>query len=202
MSLNGVIIGVDEAGRGPLAGPVVASAVRLVPSYTKLGMLNQLADSKSLSHRKRKELMVDIYKHSQVSIGIAEPGEIDAINILQATMMAMTRALDALSPIDGDIRIDGNQLPKAYADKASAVVGGDRTVAAISAASIIAKTYRDNLMACAARRFTLYNFATHKAYGTKLHKQILEKAGPSPIHRLSFRPIKSLEYLIFENRSQ
>lgn len=184
---EGIRAGIDEAGRGCLAGPVVAGAVILPPDFDLPG----LTDSKKLSSRRRAELAQAI-KAQAVSwaLGFSWPGEIDRINILQATLAAMARALDALTVRPGLVLVDGNQrfaspLPQ------RAVVGGDALHPCISAASILAKTFRDDLLLYMDRRYPGYGLAEHKGYGTKVHLDALRRLGPSPAHRLSFRGVGS-----------
>ena len=183
----GPVCGVDEAGRGPLAGPVVAAAVILAPDKIPEG----LNDSKILSEIRRELLLNEIFSTAFVGIGIAEPEEIDRINILQATMIAMRRAVLAL-PIRPDMAlIDGNRCPELPC-RAQAIVKGDARSLSIAAASIVAKVTRDKLMVQADKRFPVYGFAGHKGYGTKAHRQAIETHGPCPIHRRSFAPVKDL----------
>jgi ribonuclease HII len=184
-----IIAGVDEAGRGPLAGPVVAAAVILPSNFQSISALSELNDSKKLSKKKRNQLADTIRTHARLAIGIAEPAEIDAVNILNATMNAMRRAILGLHESIDEVLIDGNKVPKRLTVPARAIVGGDGLEAAISAASIIAKTYRDRLMSEAERRISGYGLIEHKGYGSKNHKRALFELGPSPIHRLSYRPV-------------
>ncbi len=181
--MAGVIAGVDEAGRGPLAGPVVAAAVILCPE----GIIG-LDDSKRLSPKRRAVLEAEILASCQVGIGIASVEEIDAINILQATLLAMTRAVEALPQTPGHILVDGNRLPK-WRYSAEAVIGGDAIHPCISAASIIAKEYRDRIMIAADAEYPGYGWASNKGYGAALHMAALEKLGPTPLHRRSFAPV-------------
>ena len=183
--------GVDEAGRGPLAGPVVAAAVILDPTRPVSG----LADSKALTPAVRRELAAALRSRALGwSIGLASPAEIDALNILQATLLAMRRAVAGLALAPGHVEIDGNRLPRLEGlpgiVSAEAVVRGDASRAAISAASILAKTVRDTLMEQMDTRFPAYGFAVHKGYPTALHLAALRAHGPSPVHRMSFRPVR------------
>ena len=182
-----LVAGVDEAGRGPLAGPVVAAAVILDPAARIVG----LDDSKRLSARRRAALDLEIRERA-VSYAIARTGVdvIDAINVLQATMQAMREAVGRLDPAPEEVLVDGNRCP-VLPCPVRAVVGGDATVAAISAASILAKVARDREMIEMDRRYPGYGFARHKGYGTRAHRDALLRLGPSPIHRLSFAPVKS-----------
>jgi ribonuclease HII len=189
---DGLMAGVDEAGRGPLAGPVVASAVVLNRHRPILG----LADSKKLS-AKRREILAEEIKHHALawSVAWADPAEIDAINILAATMLAMRRAILGLPIQPGKVQIDGNRLPNLRFDRilieGEAIIGGDDIVPAISAASIIAKTTRDQMMFELDRIYPGYEFARHKGYGTEIHRQKLREFGPCREHRQSFAPVRA-----------
>ena len=182
-----LIAGVDEAGRGPLAGPVVAAAVILDPAVRIAG----LGDSKRLSPGRRVELDIEI-RDRAVSFAVArvDVDVIDAINILEATMQAMREAVERLDPAPEEVLVDGNRSP-ALRHPVRAVVRGDSTVEAISAASILAKVARDREMIDMDRRYPEYGFARHKGYGTRAHRDALLRYGPSPIHRLSFAPVRS-----------
>lgn len=180
------LAGVDEAGRGPLAGPVVAAAVALDPNRPIAG----LGDSKSLSEKRRRLLFDEIMSRAHVGVGIAEPAEIDRLNILHATMAAMRRAVLGLDVAVAEIQIDGNRVPDDLPYPASAIVKGDAKIAAIGAASIIAKTLRDDLMILADARYPGYGFARHKGYPSPVHREALEQLGPCPIHRMSYAPVR------------
>lgn len=181
----GMVAGVDEVGRGPLAGDVVTAAVILDPARPIAG----LGDSKALSEKKRDALFDEIMASAlAVSIARASVAEIDRLNILQATMLAMTRAVEGLKIPPDHVLVDGNRLPK-WKYAATAIVKGDSKIAAISAASIIAKVTRDREMAAADKRFPGYGFADHKGYGTPVHLAALLALGPCAIHRRSFRPV-------------
>jgi ribonuclease HII len=189
--LEGLVAGVDEAGRGPLAGPVVASAVILRPDDEIVG----LADSKKLSAKRRYELAGQIRDRSlSWSVGWANPAEIDEYNILAATMLAMRRAIANLSVVPAGVQVDGNRLPDLSFGHGiiagEAIVGGDGKVAAISAASIIAKTTRDGIMEFLDRVHPEYEFARHKGYGTEIHRERLQRHGPCEQHRFSFAPVR------------
>tara|TARA_R110002096_G_scaffold130643_2_gene279872 strand:- start:2801 stop:3403 length:603 start_codon:yes stop_codon:yes gene_type:complete len=189
---NGLVAGVDEAGRGPLAGPVVAAAV-ILPRGTSI---DGLTDSKKLSAPRRERLAVEIRRHALAwSVAWADPAEIDAINILAATMLAMRRAILGLRLIPTNVLIDGNRLPnlefRRFAVGGEAVVGGDASVASISAASIIAKTTRDQMMAELDRIYPCYEFARHKGYGTEIHREKLREYGPCREHRQTFAPVRA-----------
>jgi len=189
---DGLLAGVDEAGRGPLAGPVVASAVIL----NRYRSIPGLADSKKLSAKRRDALAEEIKCHALAwSVAWADPAEIDAINILAATMLAMRRAILGLRVIPGKIQIDGNRLPNLCFDRTlidgEAIIGGDDIVPAISAASIIAKTARDRMMFELDKIYPGYEFARHKGYGTEIHRQKLREFGPCREHRQSFAPVRA-----------
>ena len=184
----GLLAGVDEAGRGPLAGPVFAAAVILDDEHRIQG----LADSKVLSPRRREKLFDQIRAHALcVSVGQASVEEIDELNILQATMLAMRRAVEGLRLKPHRVLVDGNRLP-ALAMPALAIVKGDAKVAAISAASIIAKVERDRLCADLHERWPHYGFDGHKGYPTSAHLQALRQHGPCPAHRRSFAPVRAV----------
>lgn len=185
-----MIVGVDEAGRGPLAGPVVAGAVIL-----RADGIAGLADSKTLSQRQRCALEAEIQASCRWAIGVATPEEIDAINILAATMLAMTRAVDALAIDPAMVLVDGNRLPQ-WRYRARAIVGGDAIEPAISAASIIAKQARDAMMVAADAAYPGYGFARHKGYGTAAHIEALARLGPCPIHRRSFAPVARMANIV------
>lgn len=181
-----VIAGVDEAGRGPLAGPVVAAAVILHPDRPIVG----LADSKQLSPRRREELAAEIQAQALAwAVARAEVAEIDALNILRATLLAMQRAVRDLAPAPGQALVDGNRCPELTCP-ARAVIGGDATEPAISAASILAKVFRDREMLGLHARYPQYGFDRHKGYPTSAHLQALRAFGPSPEHRRSFAPVR------------
>lgn len=182
-----LVCGVDEAGRGPLAGAVFAAAVILDPARPIAG----LADSKVLSEARREALAVEIRANALAwSIASASVEEIDRLNILQATMLAMTRAVAGLDPQPGQVLIDGNRVPKALTLPAEAIVKGDAKVAEISAASILAKTARDAELVALDARWPAYGFARHKGYPTPEHLAAIAAHGVLPIHRRSFGPVK------------
>lgn len=181
----GLIAGVDEAGRGPLAGPVVAAAVIL----DELHPVKGLADSKKLTALRREQLYDEIQaKALCCSIALATVEEIDRLNILQATMLAMKRAVEGLRLRPHKVLVDGNRLPSLNI-LAEAIVKGDALVPAISAASILAKVYRDRWCAQYHLEFPQYGFATHKGYGTAAHLAALKEHGACPEHRKSFAPV-------------
>lgn len=177
-----LICGVDEAGRGPLAGPVCAAAV-ILPAGLRIPGLN---DSKKLSDKKRRELFPLIKEQAiAYGIGFADEKEIDDINILQATFLAMERAIENLSVKPECILLDGNRT-KDFGIPVETVVGGDSRSANIAAASVLAKVTRDDLMMEMAEKFPQYGFEVHKGYGTKAHYAALQEFGPCAIHRMSF----------------
>ena len=187
------VAGIDEAGRGPLAGPVVAAAVILRPRCRIEGV----ADSKVLSPEERVRLSVIIRREALCfGIGWADRAEIDALNILQATFLAMRRALLAMTLTPDHVLVDGNRLPHLMGlgrpITARAIIGGDATQPAISAASILAKTARDSYMDHMDTLYPEYSFATHKGYATATHQRLLELHGPCPLHRRSFAPLRLL----------
>jgi ribonuclease HII len=180
------VAGVDEAGRGPLAGPVVAAAVVLDPHCAVAG----LRDSKQLSEVRRDALAAQVCERA-VAWSVASVGveEIDRLNILQATLLAMRQAVESLGVRPAEVLIDGNRCP-VLAVPARAVVGGDRTVAAISAASILAKVERDRAMRVLDVTYPGYGFARHKGYPTRAHREALVALGPTPVHRRTFAPVR------------
>lgn len=183
---DGLVAGVDEAGRGPLAGPVVAGAVILDPRNPIEG----LQDSKRLTAARREHLYGEIQQKALAwTVASAGVGEIDRINILQATMLAMQRAVEALQPAAEFALIDGNRCPSLPCP-AQAVVKGDSRVAAISAASIMAKVTRDREMLSLDRQYPGYGLAQHKGYPSKAHIEALERLGVTPVHRRSYAPVR------------
>lgn len=184
-----LVAGVDEAGRGPLAGPVFAAAVILDPGRPIEG----LADSKKLSARKR-ETLADLIRARALAWAVAQADvpTIDSLNILQATLQAMREACEALKVIPDLILIDGNRLPRHLPGPARTVIGGDALEPAISAASILAKTARDAYCLELHGRYPEYAFDQHKGYGTALHLARLAQFGPCPAHRRSFAPVRRL----------
>lgn len=182
------IAGCDEVGRGTWAGPVVAAAVILDPHRPIAG----LADSKKLSSKRREILDVLIRERCLAwSLGQASAQDVDRLNILQATLLAMQRAVAALQPQPDLVLVDGNRVPD-LPMRCKAIVGGDATQAAISAASVIAKVYRDRLMRSLAKDHPVYGFEQHFGYGTMQHRLALQRHGPCTEHRHSFSPIRQL----------
>jgi ribonuclease HII len=182
---HGLVAGVDEAGRGPLAGPVVAAAVIL----DDLNPIHGLNDSKKLT-TKRREALFDEIRARALCFAIAEASvqEIDQINILQATLLAMKRAIEALRLPPKLVLVDGNRLPT-LSIRAEAIVQGDALVPAISAASILAKVHRDRLCQAMHQQYPLYGFDQHKGYGTAQHLEALQAHGPADCHRMTFAPV-------------
>jgi ribonuclease HII len=182
------IAGVDEAGRGPLAGPVVAAAVVLDPNRPIEG----LRDSKQLTPARRRDLATRIRADALAfAVAQASVAEIDRLNILQASLLAMRRAIEALQPVVDLVLVDGNRVPP-IAIASRAIVGGDAIEPAISAASILAKTHRDALMRALHRRYPEYGFARHFGYPTPQHLARLNALGPCAVHRRSFAPVRAL----------
>ncbi|MFQ5634461.1 MAG: ribonuclease HII [Gammaproteobacteria bacterium] len=181
--------GVDEAGRGPLAGPVVAAVVVLASTQR----IDGVRDSKQLSARRRERLF-DVIRSDSIAWAVGEAGvdEIDELNILHAAMLAMRRAVGGLAVAPARLRVDGNRAPvfKRFAGVTQTVIGGDRVCPAIAAASIMAKVVRDRAMLALDERFPLYGFARNKGYPTREHRHALARHGPCPAHRRSFRPVR------------
>lgn len=185
--MNGWVAGVDEAGRGPLAGPVVVSAVILDPARPIAG----LDDSKQLTERAREALLPQIHENALAWATIeVSPAEIDRVNILQATLAGMKRAVESLDPAPALALVDGNRAPDVSCEVRT-LVQGDRLEAAISAASILAKVTRDRLMVRMHERFPEYGFDRHKGYPTAAHLKVLGEIGPCEIHRRSFAPVRN-----------
>ena len=182
------VAGVDEAGRGPLAGPVVAAAVVLDPNRIPFG----LNDSKKLTERKRELLFGEICKNAHVAWCSASPAQIDTLNIRGATLYAMTKSVLALPVIADCVLVDGRDVPPDLVNYGQALVKGDARSVSIAAASIIAKVIRDRMMKQAAIQFPLYGFEKHKGYGSKVHRDAIRAHGPCSIHRRSFAPIKDM----------
>ncbi|MCE6007671.1 ribonuclease HII [Acinetobacter soli] len=184
---NLFVAGVDEAGRGPLVGSVVAAAVILDPDHPIAG----LNDSKKLTEKKREKLFIEIQEKALAwSIAEATHTEIDELNILQATFLAMRRAVDGLQQQPMKVIVDGNQIPKGMTIACEAIVGGDATHAEISAASILAKVTRDRQMVELDQKYPLFGFAKHKGYPTKAHFEAIAQYGVIDEHRRSYAPVK------------
>jgi ribonuclease HII len=193
------IAGVDEVGRGPLAGPVLAAAVVLPRAFAERelnGLLRGMTDSKQVSASARERFFSDLMKADDADIGVgyAEVSEIDAVNILQATYLAMRRALADLVTIPDHILVDGLPVPGLPAPS-TAIVKGDTLSLSIAAASIIAKVVRDRYMCVLDRVYPGYGFASHKGYGSQRHIQALLEHGPVPIHRRSFSPVREADVI-------
>ncbi|MFP5373826.1 MAG: ribonuclease HII [Gammaproteobacteria bacterium] len=183
------VAGVDEAGRGPLAGPVVVAAVVFDPARPRI---NGLADSKQLCAQRRELLYARIVERALAwRIEFVEVEEIDRLNILQATLAGMRRALEAVAHVAGQARIDGDRLPPGLPCPAEALVGGDARDRSIMAASILAKVARDRHMCALHARWPGYGFAEHKGYATPAHLRALARLGPCPAHRRSFAPVRA-----------
>lgn len=182
---NKIILGIDEAGRGPLAGPVVAGAVIIKEYFEELDEIN---DSKKLSEKKREKLYNLIIKNCIVEIGIATEKEIDELNILNATFLAMNRAIEKIEKKGKFevILVDGNHKIRGCKKEQEAIIKGDGTSLSIAAASIVAKVTRDKILEEIDKEIPEYMFKKHKGYGTKLHREILKKIGPCKYHRKSF----------------
>ncbi len=193
-SLGGIIAGIDEAGRGPWAGPVVAAAVILDPKNCPAG----LRDSKTISEKRRDEIAKAIRATSIVGVGMASVEEIDEINILQATFLAMARAESDLAQQPDICIVDGSMKPR-LAARAETIIKGDAKSLSIAAASIIAKTVRDQIMRDLAREHPFYAWEKNKGYGAPAHREGLERHGVTPHHRQSFAPIRMLQQMAGNN---
>ena len=195
------IAGIDEAGRGPLAGPLVAAAVILYCSITQSPFINLIRDSKTLSERQREQARQVVKAHAQsIGVGISSTEFIDQHGIMSATISAMNEAVDKLSITPSFLLVDAvilkdNPLPS------SSFIKGDSKCLSIAAASIIAKTTRDSIMQSVDKTYPLYGFSQHKGYGTQKHLAMLKHLGPSPVHRKSFTPVKILLSSITKNKS-
>ena len=190
-----VVVGIDEAGRGPWVGPVVAGAVFFVKKEVNPYLLENLNDSKKISKKKREilyDLLLEEQNKGNVKIGIGEASskEIDELNILNATFLAMKRALEKCEVKPSMVLIDGNRVPKNFEFSAKAIIKGDAKSYSISAASIVAKVYRDKLMEEMSVKYPNYGFENNAGYGTKEHIEALKKYGITPEHRMSYKPIK------------
>jgi len=187
-SHKGPVAGVDEAGRGPLAGPVVAAAVVLDPKCIPEG----IDDSKVLTAAKREALCARLLDCARVGVGIATVEEIDTLNIFWATMLAMTRAVDALGLVPAMVLVDGNRCPN-WSHTSTAIVGGDALCLSIAAASIVAKHRRDCMMLEYDALYPGYGWASNKGYAARVHQEALRALGPTPLHRRSFAPVAQAE---------
>ncbi len=190
-NIGGLVAGIDEAGRGPWAGPVVAAAVILRTETLPVDLKNNLDDSKKLSRKRRETLFETLPAHAAIGVGMADVTEIDQLNILQATLCAMTRAVENLETSPHHALVDGNHAP-ALACPVECVIKGDSKSLSIAAASIIAKVTRDHIMADLAQTFPGYGWERNAGYGTAEHKAALERLGVTPHHRKSFAPIRKM----------
>ena len=193
---KGLVCGIDEVGRGPLAGPVVSAAVIIPFEVRKLPAFKEVTDSKKLTKPKRERLFDIIHEHCHVGVGEASVEEIDEINILQASLLSMTRAYQSLERECSHALIDGNKLPKLSCE-ATCLIKGDSRSLSIAAASIIAKVTRDRQMGELDGLFPGYGWGSNSGYGAKMHIEALNKLGVTPHHRKSFSPVR----LILENES-
>ncbi|MHA3979514.1 ribonuclease HII [Halovulum sp. GXIMD14794] len=182
------ICGIDEAGRGPWAGPVVAAAVILDPEKVPVGV----DDSKKLSAKRRAAIFAELKECAVIGIGAASVREIDRINILQASYLAMRRAVAALPVAPGHALIDGKGMPRDLPCPGEAIVGGDGSEPAISAASIVAKVTRDRIMVALSQQYPGYGWETNAGYGVKMHSEALHRLGVTPHHRRSFKPVHNI----------
>lgn len=187
--IGGTVAGIDEAGRGPWAGPVVAAAVMFSDDALPDEILNGVRDSKRLAPEIRETLFGLVERHALVGVGEATVEEIDRINILQATMLAMERAFGSLGVVPEAALVDGNRAPNLPCRVQTVVKGDDKSLS-IAAASIVAKVTRDRLMVGLDARYPGYGFARHKGYGTRAHSEAITRLGVTPVHRCSFRPIR------------
>ncbi|MBK1696924.1 ribonuclease HII [Rhodovibrio salinarum] len=187
-----LVVGVDEVGRGPLAGPVVACALALDPTRVPEVLIARLRDSKALSAKARTEIAEGLRVHAVHALGRAEVDEIDRLNILHAAMLAMTRAVAALPQVPAHALIDGNKVPDGLPCPAEAVVGGDGRVLSIAGASIVAKVARDREMAELDARHPGYGWAANAGYGTRQHRDALVRLGATMHHRRSFKPVQEV----------
>ncbi len=185
---SGPVCGIDEAGRGPWAGPVVAAAVILDPGAIPDG----LDDSKRLSARRREELFAALAECAQIGVGTASVAEIEAHNVLQASFLAMRRAVEALGMTPAGALVDGNSIPAGLPCRAQAIIGGDGRCLSIAAASVVAKVTRDRAMVALAQHFAGYGWETNMGYGTKAHLEGLRRHGVTQHHRRGFRPVHNI----------
>jgi len=188
----GIVVGIDEVGRGPLAGPVIAAAVILDRDRLPARLLDKLDDSKTLSAKLRQELQALLTECSWIGLGRAEVEEIDRVNILNAAMLAMARAYEALGKRADLALVDGNRAPKLPCP-VQTVIKGDGKSLSIAAASVVAKVARDAEMVELARRFPGYGWERNAGYGTAEHLAALQRLGPTPYHRFSFAPVRALK---------
>jgi len=194
MRLRGTVAGIDEAGRGPLAGPVVAAAAIIDRVRAPFSLLKMIDDSKKLTEARREAAFAAMIASGRVRYAIAEATvvEIDRLNILQATFLAMRRAVAALEERPDRVLVDGNKVPPGLGCSADCIVGGDQRSYSIAAASILAKVTRDRQMARLAERFPGYGWERNRGYGSAGHLEALKQLGPTPHHRMSFAPLSRL----------
>ena len=192
--ISGIVAGIDEVGRGPLAGPVVAAAAVIDRARAPASLLKLIDDSKKLSEVRREAAYEAMIASGCVGYAIAEASvaEIDRINILQATFLAMRRAFAALAERPDRVLVDGNKLPPDLGCAGECIVGGDAVSYSIAAASILAKVTRDRQMARLAEKFPGYGWESNRGYGSAVHLRALEQLGPTPHHRMSFAPLSKL----------
>ena len=192
--ISGIVAGIDEVGRGPLAGPVVAAAAIIDRARAPASLLKLIDDSKKLSEARRETAYEAMIASGCVGYAIAEASvtEIDRINILQATFLAMRRALAALAERPDRVLVDGNKVPPDLGCAGECIVGGDSVSYSIAAASILAKVTRDRQMARLAEQFPGYGWESNRGYGSAMHLRALEQLGPTPHHRMSFAPLNRL----------
>lgn len=192
--ISGIVAGINEVGRGPLAGPVVAAAAIIDRARAPKSLLKLIDDSKKLSEARREAAYEAMIASGCVrhAVGEASVAEIDRINILQATFLAMRRALAALAERPDTVLVDGNRLPPGLGCAAECIVGGDAVSYSIAAASILAKVTRDRQMARLAEKFPGYGWESNRGYGSAIHLRALEQLGPTPHHRMSFAPLNRL----------
>ncbi|MBP7002820.1 ribonuclease HII [Amaricoccus sp.] len=185
---RGPVCGVDEVGRGPWAGPVVAAAVVLDPDCVPEG----IDDSKKLTAARREALYEALLGCARVGVGVASVAEVDRVNVLQASFIAMRRALVALGTTPGTVLVDGKLLPQGLGGEARAVIGGDALCLSIAAASVVAKVVRDRMMVALAQQFPGYGWETNVGYGVRAHAEALARLGVTPHHRRSFAPVHKI----------
>ena len=195
----GTVAGVDEVGRGPLAGPVVAAAVIIPPQAAAQMIADGLDDSKRLTAKKRRSLFEFLTSHCACAIGAGSIADIERLNILGASLLAMRRAVLALPATPALVLVDGNRLPELPC-AARAIVGGDGKSLSIAAASVVAKVVRDRAMAALAARYPAYGWERNAGYGTREHQDALRRFGATPHHRQSFRPVAALKLTSAEAR--
>lgn len=190
LSIGGIIAGVDEVGTGPLCGPVCAVAVIIPAEGDFSGWIDQVNDSKQLSHQVRERLAAEIRKTCFVGVGLASVEEISRFNVLASSHMAMCRAIESLPFAPTHVLVDGSRVPRGIKAPVTTVIKGDTKCVSIAAASVVAKVHRDALMAKIHEEFPMYGFDRNAGYGTPVHLEALKKHGPCPHHRLNFRGVR------------